>query len=329
MRLLTLALLGSLAGCTEAALDTEAPSAPNQLRDDGKADDDGPLWAGLTSITLERWVADPCNDGRWALGDEPVTYDSWARERAAIRNVCFEVWRPGVTDWDNPDFWKQLDVRVHYRYGSTGELQWKHVSSIDRRGNNRRYALPLDYSLDPTVYQPSLATMKAPFEILSESPGWVRVAADLELYFTVNGRTLNAPSNRPFTIRYVNTLRAPELEPKAEGYVLHDLVTCEGARFGSGAGYFATDIREPAAIAALGGDDLIYGAYVARTPALISMIYSSQIPVAGESLPGFVDAGGMRITPAGDTMTVELDVYDRALGATRVLSHTFTDCVAP
>lgn len=332
MRPLVLLLIAGLAaGCVDGAAD-EPPAAPNQLHGGDKADGGGPLWAGLTSYTIERYTSDPCDDGRNALGDDPLIYDEWARERAGVRNLCFEVWKPGVTDTDDPNFWRELDVRVHYRFGN-GEEHWAYVPSIDRRGHNRRYAWALDYALDPFLTTPSVATAKVPIHIISESDGWAYVQADLEVYFTVNGQILNSPSNHPFTIRYQGYLREPTLAPNPNGYVLYDLVSCEqgAARFGSGAGYFAADLRDPAGVATLGqglDGSLIYGAQIARSGDLVSMIYDEQIPVAGQTLPGFDDPAGLHITPDGTAMRVDLDVYDCAAGTTRQLSATFTGCVA-
>lgn len=320
-----------LTACATEATDTSEPTAPNLLEDGGKADDGMPLWAGLTSITIERYVADPCNDGRNAFGDEPYVYGDWARQRAGIRNICFEVWSPGITDWDNPEFWRELDVQAHYRYGSSGPFQQAYVNSNGRRGNNRRYAFELSYQLDPTVYVPSLPQVKAPIRILSESSGWALVEADLEIYFTVNGRALKTPSGRPYTVRYQGYLRTPTLAPKPDGYVLHDIVTCEGGavRFGSGAGYFAADLSHAKAAPLAAGLDgsLIYGVGVAQAGATVQLAhYASQISVPGEALPGFSDAGGLRITPSGSTMTVEVDTYDRAAAAKRTLAATFAGC---
>lgn len=322
----SLCLLLALTACVDEAASVE-PTAPNQLRDDGKADGGDPLWAGLTSVTLERYAADPCNDGRRALGDEPIHYDSWVRQRAGVRTICFEVWSPGVTDWDNPDFWKQLDVQVHWRFG-TGAYQHAYVPSNGRRYNNRRYQWSLDWSLDPFVWASTVPAVQVPIAITGEGDDWVGVTADMEVYFTVNGRVLNAPANKPFVVRYYQTLRKPALAANDAGYVLHDIVTCDGARFGSGAGYFVADVRAPSAIATLGaGADgsLIYGVPLARGTDILSFTYGSQVPAPGQALPGFSDGGGMRIVPAGSTMRVELDVYDRAAGK-KTLTSTFTGC---
>ncbi|MGE5183581.1 MAG: hypothetical protein ACM31C_16025 [Acidobacteriota bacterium] len=329
MRSLPIALV--LAGCV-ASSSTSEPTAPNQLSSEGKADDGAPLWAGLTSVTLERYAPDPCDDGAHALGDDPIVYDEWVRERAGIRNVCFEVWSPGVTDTDNPDYWKLLDVEAHYRFGD-GPWQMQYVPSIDRRGNNRRYAWSIDYSLDPMANAASVVAVGAPLTILSESSGWAMVQKDLQLYFTVNGHELKSGSGLAFTVRYQGGAREPSLAASASGYVLYPDVTCAGGAFvmGSGAGFFAVDIRDPGAAATLGAGldgSLIYGTPVTASAGLFSGTFSSETTDPGQTLPSYRDPGGTRIYPDGSTMHVEVDVYDRATNAVRTLTASFAGCAA-
>ena len=334
MRTLAFALISLVAaGCVAPGAD-EAPSGPNQLQGDDKADGGGPLWAGLTSVTLERYATDPCDDGAHALGDAPIVYDDWVRQRAGVRNVCFEVWSPGVTDTDNPDYWKDLDVQVHYRFG-TGAWQMAYVPSIGRRGNNRRYAWSIDYALDPIANAGSLVAVGAPLQILSESNGWAMVAKEMEVSFTVNGRTLGAPSGRSFTVRYEGQAREPSLAANAAGYVLHDIVACDGMHVGWGAGYFAVDVRDQAAVTALGSGldgSAIYGTPTARSATgsgpIVSTVFSSETQDPGEVLPSFRDAGGTRLEPHGTSMSLAFDVYDRASGQVRTLTSTFTGCTA-
>lgn len=321
-----------LAACATDPAATE-PTAQNLLEDSaGKADDDLVLWAGLTSMTLERWAEDPCNNGVSLLGVEPRIYDDWARQRAAIRNICFEVWSPGITDWDNPEFWKQLDVQVHYRFGTTAPFEHAYVDSNGRRGNNRRYAFPLTYGLDPLTNVPTLAQMRAPFRILSEQNGYALVEADLQLQFSVNGRALRPAPEALYTVRYQGQVRVPTLAPEPAGYVLHDIVTCEAGavRFGSGAGFFAADLNHAKAAPLAAGLDgsLIYGVGVAKTGGMVQLTYPQQDTVPGQALPGFSDGSGLRITPNGSTMTVAIDAYDRATGTKQVVSATFAGCVA-
>jgi len=327
MRSVLIAL--ALAGCVDAATDAE-PTAPNLLRDNGKADDGMVLWAGLTSQAFTRYAPDPCNDGQTALNDV-VNYDDYVRQRAAIRNVCFEVWSPGITDWDNPSFWQQLDVQVHYRLGNSGEFQHAYVNSIDRRGNNRRYAWAVNQPLDPLARSTSLASIPAPLRIISETETSASVEVDLEFYFTVNGRVLNTSANTSYLVRYTGYTYKPTLAPNDAGYVLYDVVTCEHGkvRLGSGAGFFAADIREPAIVAALGaGTDgsMIYGVPTARGTENLSLTYGTQHAVTGQALPGFRDDGGLRIVPNGTSVSIELDAYDRALGRVRTLTATAAGC---
>ncbi len=326
MRSLLLAL--ALVGCVDESV-TTSPTAPNLLRDDGKADDGMVIWAGLTSQAFTRYAPDSCNDGRTELVDV-VHYDDYVRQRATIRNVCFEVWSPGVTDWENPEFWRQLDVQVHYRFGD-GAYQHAYVSSIDRRGNNRRYAWSVSFGFDPFSHSTSLASIQAPLTILSETETSAFVQADLDFYFTVNGRVLNTSANHDFAVEFTGYTSKPTLAPQDAGYVLHDLVTCEGGkvRFGSGAGFFAADIRVPSVVAALGkglDGSMIYGVPTARGTENLSFTYGTQTTVSGQTLPGFSDTSGLRIVPNGTSMKVELDAYDRALGKTTTLSATVSGC---
>lgn len=327
MRSALLAL--GLIGCVDASV-TTSPTAPNLLRDDGKADDGMTIWAGLTSQAFTRYAPDPCNDGRTELVDV-VHYDDYVRQRATIRNVCFEVWSPGITDWDNPDFWKQLDVQVHYRFG-TGAYQTAYVDSNGRRGNNRRYAWSVDWSKDPLGNSTSLASIPAPLTIISETETSAFVQVDLDFYFTVNGRKLTTAANRDFTVEFTGYTYKPTLAPDDNGYVLHDIVTCEGGkvRFGSGAGFFAADIRVPSIVAALGkGTDgsMIYGVPTARGTENLSFTYGTQHAVApGQTLPGFSDGGGLKIVPNGTSATIELSAYDRAAGQTKTLTATVAGC---
>jgi hypothetical protein len=110
--------------------------------------------------------------------------------------------------------------------------------------------------------------------------------------------------------------------------VLHDIVKCEGGavRFGSGAGYFAADMNHAKA-ATLVDANLIYGVGVAHVGQMVQTIYSSQITVPNQTLPGFVESAGLRITPNGTQMKVEIDAYDRTTQKLRTVSATFDGCV--
>ncbi|MEO8876352.1 MAG: DUF6209 family protein, partial [Polyangiaceae bacterium] len=108
-----------------------------------------PGWIGDAQYVISRATCsgDPCASDFHPL-DGGFTYDTWSRERAAIRRGYFEVWKSGVTDFDNADLWKELDVEVHSRVGGSGAFASHYVSFDERDGNNARYAVDLT-TLDP------------------------------------------------------------------------------------------------------------------------------------------------------------------------------------
>lgn len=166
-----------------------------------------PGWMGNTSVVISRAT---CNDGRACDADVhaitgDITYETYARQRAAIRQVLFEVWKEGVTDFDNADLWKQLDVQVHSRIGSTGAFATTAYVPFDRRqGNNARYAVELR-GLDP-LYGPNTITNAADcpaFPLTLDASGQY-VEAVVEMYFTVNGVELRPSAGGAYRVRYQN-----------------------------------------------------------------------------------------------------------------------------
>ncbi len=138
-------------------------------------------------------------DGGGACDGVPLNggfiYDTWTRQQATRRNVCFEVWQQGVTDWNNPDLWRQVDVQVHYRYGSGQAWQTAYVPIFDHVGNNARYALDLG-TLDP--FRPNYCTT----EPYTKTADGQYDEADMEFYFTANGSALRTSSNADFQGTY-------------------------------------------------------------------------------------------------------------------------------
>lgn len=165
-----------------------------------------PGWVGNVRHVISRQTCNgPCeSDLRPTQGE--ILYDTWARQRAAIRSITFEVWKDGVTTWDNPELWKQLDVQVHSRIGGTGAFQTAYVGFDRRVGNNARYAVDLR-ALDPI---PGNFTVQnaadCPAFPLSApaSNGGQYVETTVELYFTINGVELRPASGGVFVVRYQN-----------------------------------------------------------------------------------------------------------------------------
>ncbi len=207
-----LAAMAFSAGC-----DTGLDSDSDLLEaDQGKADDpDGeavtPLWMGTSGssaparVQIERY-GDACATG--GVYDDPPIYGDWARQRASESNVCFEVWAPGVTDWDNPDIWRELDARAIYRWNDPNsaeptESEWSWLRNVGFVGNNAQYAFKLTW-IDPFYMLASGKCPNVPFvEVDIRSDEWALVDAELLVTFVVNG-VEHKPSwdDQGFRVRY-------------------------------------------------------------------------------------------------------------------------------
>ena len=164
-----------------------------------------PGWVGNASYAIERQTCNgmPCA-GSWKSLENGFFYETWARQRAAVRQAGFEVWKAGVTDFDNPDLWRQLDVQVHRRYVGEPAFRTEYVSFDGRWGNNAHYAIDLR-ALDPFQW-PNGANIRTKadcptFRITRDATGNY-AEAELELYFTVNGQELRPAQGGTFRGKY-------------------------------------------------------------------------------------------------------------------------------
>jgi hypothetical protein len=170
-----------------------------------------PGWLGNASVLLDRGTcgmgsaAGPCYGDAVPAGTG-ATFGTWARVEAAITEVFFDVWRSGVTDFDNPDLWQQLDVESHTRFDPTQPFTMAYVSFAEYAGNNARYALNLR-PLDPLAGENGGILTSAsqcpaiPVTITSDGQ---YVQADMELYFTINGVALQPSGGGTFHILFQN-----------------------------------------------------------------------------------------------------------------------------
>ncbi len=143
-------------------------------------------WMGNPGVEIERYTSRTCANAR--AYDGSVSYEQWARTRAAVRNLCFEVYERGLTDRENPELWRDLDVQVHYRFGNevfTG-FTTEYVNQAGRVGNNAQYAFDMGH-LDPFIG--GCPRISVQWDRSSTSD-WVDASADLHFYFTVNGKEL-------------------------------------------------------------------------------------------------------------------------------------------
>lgn len=166
-----------------------------------------PGWMGNALYVISRETCDAlaCGADYHAL-DGGFTYDTWTRQRAAIRRAYFDVWKAGVTDFDNADLWKQLDVQVHYRVVGAAAFSTAFATFDSRLDHNARFAVELQ-ALDPLA-QVNVITDKGDcptFPVTYSGPSGAQyIDADLELYFTVNGTELRASDGDNFHATYEN-----------------------------------------------------------------------------------------------------------------------------
>lgn len=163
-------------------------------------DDGAPGWMGDAASVISRTTCDgggPCAADMRPLADGFV-FGTWARQRATIASLTFQVWEPGVTDWDNPDLWQQLDVQIHHRFAPSTEFESTYVSFDRRLGNNARYAVPVR-TLDPLPGNTIVDVEHCPAVPLALSADQLYVEMTIEYYFTVNGAELRPAPEATFT----------------------------------------------------------------------------------------------------------------------------------
>ncbi|HEY4181605.1 MAG TPA: DUF6209 family protein [Kofleriaceae bacterium] len=153
-----------------------------------------PQWIGNTKSLITRDASDPCDGGSSANGG--FAFDDWARQRAAVSNLCFEVYQPGLTDHDDPSLWQQLDAQLHYRFvGATTSAWQTSPVNLDRRtGNNARYAINWR-GIDPlrSYHCPDVAPT------LSQQPDGARASINVEYYVSVNGSEVRPEPGAAFS----------------------------------------------------------------------------------------------------------------------------------
>lgn len=160
-----------------------------------------PGWIGNGAYVIDRMTCDgPCDHSRRALAPAPWRYDTYARQRAAIRAIYFDVWKAGVTDFDNAELWRELDVQVHFRVRAEGPFQSRYVRFFRRVGNDARYELPMA-EMDPFAggFRRTDPSQCPDADLLtSGDPNAAYVGARVEYYFTVNGVPYRESSGHNF-----------------------------------------------------------------------------------------------------------------------------------
>lgn len=164
-----------------------------------------PGWVGNAASVINRWTCaetgGPCDQNRVDLGNGFV-FDTWARQRAAIAGLYFDVWEEGVTDRDNPDLWREVDAQIHLRFAGQSAFTARYVDFFRRVGNDARYEVRLR-TIDPFFAQPSVVAPEGcPDATLTPSPDGQYVTTTVEYFFTVDGVELRASDGAPFRGRF-------------------------------------------------------------------------------------------------------------------------------
>jgi hypothetical protein len=159
-----------------------------------------PQWFGEARTLITRDANDPCDGG--VPAQQGFGFDTWARQRAFISSLCFEVYQPGLTDRDTPDLWQQLDVSLHWRYAGQQAWQARPVNFERRVGNNARYQLNLR-ELDPfrSYHCPDAPTTPTADGLYTE--------LRLEYYVVVNGGELRPAPGAAFAGTFVDYANDP------------------------------------------------------------------------------------------------------------------------
>jgi hypothetical protein len=158
----------------------EVGAAPDDERD-------APAWIGDAVVRISRASDDACDGG--AAASDGFLFGTWARQRSTVSNICFQVWQPGVTDYDNPNLWRELDVQIRYRFDPAAPFASSYVDVDRRDGNNARYAWSLR-SIDPFSYYDC---PDVPTTVDGEY-----ITAEVEYYVTVNGGELRPSDGASF-----------------------------------------------------------------------------------------------------------------------------------
>jgi len=153
-----------------------------------------PQWLGGAVSRINRDTSDTCDGGADAAAG--FRFDTYARQRAAITNVCFRAWSPGVTDRDDPQVWQKLDATLRWRpRGTTLPLQSLYATFDRRVGNDARFTVQLR-ALDP--FRP----YQCPGVPLTITPDGQYARAELEYVIVVNGVELRPAPGAYFSATF-------------------------------------------------------------------------------------------------------------------------------
>ena len=193
--------------------------------------------------------------------------------------------------------------------------------------------------MDPMRTTNNAVDIKAPFEIVSERPLAAEVRSEIEFYFTVNGRPLSTSTNQNFHVAFTSIIEKLALDPLPRGHtaaVIGATATCNGAAMGYGAGYYALNITDPAAIEEFTSPTLIPASDGSLTGTGANRVLTFRFNGGGGTAPGELpnyhdgyDSNWHTETrDAGPgAVAVSMKAYDRASRTVKTIRRVFDGCI--
>jgi hypothetical protein len=177
----------------------------------------------------------------------------------------------------------------------------------------------------------NVADAKAGFDVESENPTYATVRSTMEFYFTINGHYLSTSTNQNFKVAYVGSVEKPSFTPPANGAVLYPEVTCDGLKVGSGAGYFAADVKDENAIDQLATTSSEIGAahlgVAGNAPSRVLSLTFGSKDAQGNYIDGYYSGSARAETKkSGSDVTLSVKSYDRNAKKIVEKSATFHNC---
>jgi hypothetical protein len=147
-------------------------------------------WAGDFATNFDRVssaLEKQCNFEKKLEGNL-VTFDSWVRTRAVVRNLCFQVYLRGITDQGNSP--KQLAVYLAYRdaQGDKGPARIYPARFVEKVGNNFAYLVDLT-DFDPMLHPPQAPNGNTYTQVTMDVYAYA-VGPDGQHYYNTKGVTV-------------------------------------------------------------------------------------------------------------------------------------------
>lgn len=166
-------------------------------------------WTGNFTAKITRAGGDACT-GSYDMAElseasNTVTFGTWARSRAAFSNVCFDVYKEGVSDWNNQGVDEALAATLVCDWGDGDVRRYDTARFHTFDGNNARFAFSIS-SIDPFFYYrcPDVPTSE------SGEGSQAYIHAEAVCHVEVDGRAFGpSGTDSTFTLAYTDYASSP------------------------------------------------------------------------------------------------------------------------